>query len=102
MTAFAPGPGTAAALSPPGLPTCASRQTTFDSEGLLALPALTAVSGKRVADLSRRRRARPARRRRCARAARRVDYVDCYRRAAPQSGADGLVEALRDGPRRTR
>jgi uroporphyrinogen-III synthase len=26
-----------------------------------------------------------------------VDYVGCYRRAAPQSGADGLVEALRDG-----
>ena len=34
---------------------------------------------------------------RCARAARIVDHVPCYRRVAPQSGADGLVEALRDG-----
>jgi uroporphyrinogen-III synthase len=26
-----------------------------------------------------------------------VDHVPCYRRVAPQSGADGLVEAMRDG-----
>jgi len=27
----------------------------------------------------------------------RVDYVECYRRARPEAGAEGLEEALREG-----
>ena len=94
VTAYATGPGTAAALMAAGLADARIPQTTFDSEGLLALPALTAVSGKRIAifrgeggrdRLGEALRARGAT----------VDYVDCYRRARPSSGAGGLVEALR-------
>jgi uroporphyrinogen-III synthase len=69
--------------------------TSFDSEGLLALPALTKVTGKRVlifrgeggrTVLGDTLRARGAT----------VEYVDCYRRAAPQSGGDGLAAELRE------
>lgn len=96
VRAFAPGPGTAAALVAVGVADVAVPDTTFDSEGLLALPALRDVRGKRVAifrgdggrdvlgDALRERGAQ-------------VDYVSCYRRAAPESGIDGLVEALRGG-----
>ena len=94
LRAFAPGPGTAEALAAVGHPRRAIPATTFDSEGLLALPELRSRAGKRVVifrgdggrdHLGDTLRARGAR----------VDYVDCYRRAAPQSGADGLAEALR-------
>ena len=44
-------------------PTCAFRATTFDSEGLLALPELADVRRQAHRDLSRRRRARAAGRR---------------------------------------
>lgn len=92
---FAPGPGTAAALVAAGLRDVAIPATTFDSEGLLALPALADVEGKRVAifrggggreHLGDTLIARGAA----------VDYVDCYRRAVPESGAQGLVDALRE------
>lgn len=96
VRALAPGPGTAAALMAVGVPEVAVPETTFDSEGLLALPALRDVRGKGVAifrgdggrdllgDTLRERGAR-------------VDYVTCYRRAAPESGGEGLAEALRTG-----
>jgi uroporphyrinogen-III synthase len=70
--------------------------TSFDSEGLLMLPALNEVAGLRIAIfrgesgrevLGDTLRARGAI----------VEYVDCYRRAAPRSGADGLVAALQSG-----
>ena len=48
-------------------------------------------------DLPRRGRPRSCSRTRCARAAPRVDYIDCYRRARPESGAGGLAEALLAG-----
>jgi len=95
LAVFAPGPGTAAALVAAGVANPTIPDTTFDSEGLLALPALTAVTGKRVlifrgeggrTVLGDTLRARGAT----------VDYVDCYRRAAPQSGTDGLAAMLRE------
>src|SRR4029079_11082017 len=71
-------------------------QTTYDSEGLLALPALAELRGKRIAifrgeggrdHLADALRARGAH----------VDCIACYRRARPASGADGLAEALLQG-----
>lgn len=96
LAAFAPGPGTAEALAAVGIGRARIPATTFDSEGLLALPELAAVRGKRVVifrgdggrdHLGDTLRARGAT----------VDYVACYRRAAPQSGAAGLAEAFGAG-----
>lgn len=96
LLAFAPGPGTAEALAAVGIANARIPATTLDSEGLLALPELTQVRGRRVvvfrgehgrellADTLRERGAH-------------VDTIACYRRAAPVSGAAGLVEALRAG-----
>lgn len=96
LQTFAPGPGTAAALVAVGIADPVIPATSFDSEGLLALPALNAVSGKRVLIfrgeggrnlLGDTLRARGAD----------VDYVDCYRRAPPQTGGEGLAETLAAG-----
>ena len=93
VAAYATGPGTAAALAAAGLLDVRIPKTTFDSEGLLALPTLADVRGRRIA-IFRGERGREvlgdALRLRGAA----VDYVDCYRRARP-SNADGLAEALR-------
>ena len=96
LVALAPGPGTAEALAAAGIPGARIPATTFDSEGLLALPELADVRGKRVlifrgeggrdllADTLSARGAR-------------VDTVACYRRAKPESGNTGLAEAFREG-----
>lgn len=96
VVAFAPGPGTAAALAAVGITDVRTPTTTMDSEGLLALPELTNVIGKRVLifrggggreQLAESLLSRGAR----------VDVVDCYARARPQASATGLAEALREG-----
>jgi uroporphyrinogen-III synthase len=96
LAAFAPGPGTAEALAAAGIADVRIPATTFDSDGLLALPELGDVRGKRVLilrgeggreQLADSLRARGAQ----------VDAVACYRRAQPRSGAEGLAEAFRAG-----
>jgi uroporphyrinogen-III synthase len=96
LVAFAPGPGTAEALAAVGIANARIPTKSWDSEGLLELPELQDVTGKRIVIfrgeggrefLGNALRARGGS----------VDHVTCYRRVAPQTGADGLVEALRDG-----
>ena len=93
LLAFAPGPGTAEALADVGIANVRVPATTFDSDGLLALPELADPRDKRVLifrgdggreQLGDALRARGAH----------VDYVPCYRRAKPQSGAAGVAEAF--------
>jgi len=96
LVALAPGPGTAEALAAVGIAGTRIPTTTFDSEGLLALPELSAVRGKRVlifrGDGGREHLGDTL----SARGAF-VDYVACYRRAKPEVGVTGLAEALREG-----
>jgi uroporphyrinogen-III synthase len=96
LVAFAPGPGTAEALAAVGIGGARIPATTFDSEGLLALPELSDLHGKRVlilrGDGGREHLGETLRARGAV-----VDYVACYRRAQPESGAAGLAEAFREG-----
>ncbi len=96
VQAFAPGPGSAAALTDLGVPGVHFPGERHDSEGLLALPALTDPRGKRIVifrgDTGRNvlgdtLRARGAT----------VDYVCCYRRVPPSAGVAGFADLLRRG-----
>ncbi|HTS22281.1 MAG TPA: uroporphyrinogen-III synthase [Casimicrobiaceae bacterium] len=95
LLTLAPGPGTAAALATVGVGNVRIPATTMDSEGLLALPELQSVAGKRVVifrgDTGREllKSALEAR-------GAQVTQVECYRRARPQAGAAGLIEAWRE------
>jgi uroporphyrinogen-III synthase len=96
LPAVAPGPGTAEALAAVGIGPARIPEASFDSAGMLALPELAAVRGKRIVifrgeggreELGEALRARGAA----------VDFVPCYRRARPESGAAGLHQAFREG-----
>ncbi len=96
LRVFATGPGTAAALAAVGLAAASVPSTTYDSEGLLALPELAAVQEKRIVifrgeggrdHLARTLRARGAH----------VDYAECYRRAPPTSDTGELIAAIDAG-----
>jgi uroporphyrinogen-III synthase len=96
LVAFAPGPGTADALTSVGVAGVRIPASTFDSEGLLDLPELAASSGKRVV-IFRGEGGREYLGDALAALGAQVDRVTCYRRAKPESGAAGLYEAFRDG-----
>jgi uroporphyrinogen-III synthase len=95
LLTIAPGPGTAAALAATGRTEVLIPASTFDTEGMLALPAMRDVQHRRVVifrgeggrgELGEGLRSRGAQ----------VTYVDCYRRAAPITGSAGLSEVLRE------
>ena len=96
LRAYAPGPGTAAALAAVGVPDARIPDTTFDSEGLLALPELVHLDGKR-AILFRGQGGRELLADTLAERGAVVESVSCYRRAAPASDARGLVDAFAEG-----
>ncbi len=96
LITLAPGPGTAAALAATGVVDVAIPVTTLDSEGLLQLPALMHVAGTRIAIFRGQGGREMLGDTLLARGAA-VEYVDCYRRAAPQSDPGVLVDAMRDG-----
>ena len=96
IVTYAPGPGTAEALAAAGIPNARIPVKSWDSEGLLDLRDLQDVSGKRIVVfrgeggrefLGNSLRMRGGT----------VDHVTCYRRVAPQTGAAGLIEAMREG-----
>lgn len=96
LVTYAPGPGTAEALAAAGIPGALMPAKSSDSEGLLELPGLADVTGKRIVVfrgeggrefLGNSLRARGGT----------VDHIPCYRRVAPQTGAAGLLEAIREG-----
>ena len=95
LPAFAPGPGTAAALAAAGIGDVRQPRTTMDSEGLLALTDFAAPAGKHVA-IFRGGTGRDLLGDTLAARGAQVTYVDCYRRARPPGGAEGLIEAWRE------
>jgi uroporphyrinogen-III synthase len=96
LRVFAPGPGTAEALAVVGIAGARIPASTFDTEGLLALPELQDVAGRGVL-IFRGQGGRELLGETLMERGARVDYVSCYRRSKPQASAQGLVEALADG-----
>ncbi len=95
---FAPGPGTAEELSRLGVERVEMPETTFDSEGLLALPSLQAASvkGKRIV-IFRGNDGRELLREELVRRGTIVDAITAYHRRAPSTSPTGLLELLRGG-----
>ena len=95
---FAPGPGTAEELSLRGVSGVAMPETSFDSEGLLALPALqaSAIKGKRIV-IFRGNDGRELLREALVQRGASVDAITAYHRRAPSTPPTGLLELLRAG-----
>jgi len=96
LIAFAPGPGTAAALRGVGISDVRLPTTSMDSDGLLELPEFANIAGKRIVIFQGSGGREVMRDALLARGAR-VVVVDCYRRSRPRAGAQGLIEAWREG-----
>ena len=95
---FAPGPGTAEELSRLGVARVEMPESSFDSEGLLALPSLlaAAVKGKRIV-IFRGNDGRELLREELVKRGATVDAITAYHRRAPNTPATGLLELLRGG-----
>ncbi len=95
---FAPGPGTAEELNTRGVANAQMPETSFDSEGLLALPSLqaSAVKGKRVV-IFRGNDGRELLREELIKRGATVDAITAYHRRAPTTPPTGLLELLRAG-----
>lgn len=96
LIALCPGPGTAAALAAVGILNVRIPTSTMDSEGMLLLPELATVAGKRVV-IFRGSGGRDVLGDTLAARGASVDYIECYRRARPEGGASGLLDAWREG-----
>ena len=95
LPALAPGTGTAAALVAVGIHNVRIPATTMDSEGLLTLPELANVAGKRIV-VFRGETGRELLKSALEARGASVTQVECYRRARPEGGASGLIEAWRE------
>jgi uroporphyrinogen-III synthase len=96
LNVFAPGPGTAEELTLRGVKAALIPETSFDSEGLLALPALDAnhIKGKRMV-IFRGNDGREVLRDELIKRGASVDAITAYHRRAPTTAPTGLLELLR-------
>jgi uroporphyrinogen-III synthase len=97
LLVFAPGHGTAEELQLRGVEDVGIPTTSFDSEGLLALPALQAklVKGKRIA-IFRGNDGREVLREELVKRGATVDAITAYHRRAPAVLPTGLIELIRE------
>jgi uroporphyrinogen-III synthase len=96
LVALAPGPGTATALAAVGIEQVRIPSTTMDSEGLLALPELANVKGKRIV-IYRGNGGRELLGEALSERGAQVDYVECYRRDKPHGDFETMAAAWRGG-----
>jgi uroporphyrinogen-III synthase len=99
LVALAPGPGTASALAAVGIGQVRIPATAMDSEGLLALPELADVAGKRVVIYrgSSGTAGRELLGETLSERGAQIDYVECYRRDKPRGDFGTLTAAWRAG-----
>ncbi len=100
VTAYGPGPGTAEALRSCGADLVCMPTTSYDTQGLLALPELQSLHGQRIMVftglVSGKKGKRELADALVARGAE-VETIDCYTRRPPETAADGLLEAWNAG-----